>query len=516
MNILSVNTWFLRKFLVFLVLVGLSAFPVHLVAQEKKRIDIEQAAVLETNEQIVANAQRLLGDETMQVRIRHNEILMWCDSAYAYTGTNRVDAFGNVHINQGDTLHLYANKVNYDGDRSFARAIGNVRLENKTTTLFTDTLDYDLASNIGYYDDSGKIVDSTNVLTSQIGRYFVNEDIVWFYQNVEGKNDNYVLISDTVRYNTVSGIFYIQGPTTIRDSLNTIYAEDGWYDSQTGEAQLLKNPLVYNETQQLKGDFIDYNRNVGFGKAKGFVEIIDYDNNVIVKGMNAWYDEVNEIAYMTDSAVFILISKGDSLYLHADTLKTIPDTIKDEKIIKAYYGVRFFRNDLQGKCDSLIYYTRDSTVQMHRNPVIWSETHQLVADLIEMRSHADTPDELHLTNNAFIISKQDSVMFDQVKGKNMIGYIVENKLQRINVDGNGQTIYYARDKGNVIGLNRAESSRISLIFKDSKINRIAFHTMPEGKLTPIPQLSNEERRLSGFDWKEALRPVDKDDIFRRD
>jgi lipopolysaccharide export system protein LptA len=359
-------------------------------------------------------------------------------------------------------------------------------------------------------------VDSTNVLTSQIGRYFVNEDIVWFYQNVEGKNDSYVLTSDTVRYNTVSGIFYIQGPTTIRDSLNTIYAEDGWYDSQTGEAQLLKNPLVYNETQRLKGDFIDYNRNIGFGKAKGFVEIIDYDNNVIVKGMNAWYDEVNEIAYMTDSAVFILISKEDSLYLHADTLKTIPDTIKDEKIIKAFYGVRFFRNDLQGKCDSLIYYTRDSTVQMHRNPVIWSETHQLFADLIEMRSHSDAPDELHLTNNAFIISKQDSVMFDQVKGKNMIGYIVENKLQRINVDGNGQTIYYARDKGNVIGLNRSESSKISIIFQDSKINWIAFYTMPEGKLTPIPQLSNEERRLSGFDWKEAQRPINKDDIFRLD
>ena len=263
MGILRVSFALLRRLPAIVVLVLLAGSVASLSAQERKRIDIEEAESLETNEKIVANAQRLLGN----VRIRHNEILMWCDSAYAYTGTNRVDAFGNVHINQGDTLHLYANMVKYDGDRSFARAIGNVRLVNKTTTLYSDTVDYDLAGNIGYYDDSGKIVDSTNVLTSQIARYFVNEDIVWFYQNVEGRNEDYVLTSDTVRYNTVSGIFYIQGPTHIRDSLNTIYAEDGWYDSRSGEAQLLKNPLVYNETQQMRGNFIDYNRNYGYGKA---------------------------------------------------------------------------------------------------------------------------------------------------------------------------------------------------------------------------------------------------------
>jgi lipopolysaccharide export system protein LptA len=506
---LIVNRTILRCTLA-LLLVAVAGLFENARAQEKKRIEIEEAESLESNEQIVANAQRILGN----VRIRHNEILMRCDSAYAYTGTNRVDAFGNVHINQGDTLHLYARMVKYDGDRSFARAIGNVRLINKTTTLFSDTVDYDMAANIGYYDDFGRIEDSTNVMTSKIARYFLDEDIVWFYQNVEGKNESYVLTSDTVRYNTVSGMFYMQGPTTIRDSVNTVYAEDGWYDSQSGEARLLKNPLIYNESQQIKGDSIDYNRDVGFGQAKGSVEIIDFDNNVIVRGNNAWFDEVNEIAFITDSAVLVMISKEDSLFLHADTLKMIPDTIKDEKIIKAFYGVRFFRSDLQGKCDSLIYFTRDSVVQMHRNPVLWSEVHQLEADLIEMRTRSDAPDELLMTNNSFIISRQDSVMFDQVKGKNMTGFIVENALHRIDVDGNGQTLYYARDKGNVIGLNRAESSKISITFQEGKIHRISFFSMPEGKLTPIPQLSNEERRLPGFDWKESIRPIDKDDIFR--
>lgn len=478
---------------------------------DKKRIDIEQADFLEFNEAIVANAQRLIGN----VRIRHNEVLMWCDSAYAYNGTNRVDAFGNVHINQGDTAHLYADMIYYDGDRSFARAIKNVRLVNKSTTLFSDTVDYDLVPNMGFYDDNGKIIDSTNVLTSQIARYFVDEDIVYFYQNVVGYNDKYRLESDTVKYNTATGIFYIQGPTTIRDSVNTIYAEDGWYDSRTGEAQLLKNPLVYNEKQQMKGDVIDYDRNKGYGKARGMIEIIDIDNNVIVKGRNAWFDEITETAFITDSALFIMVSEGDSLFLHADTLKTVADTIPDEKIIKAFNGVRFYRTDLQGKCDSLVYFSRDSTIQLHREPVLWSEIHQMSADYIEMMTYAPAPDEVHLRNNAFIISRQDSVMFDQVKGKNMTGFIVNEQLDHIFVDGNGQTIYYARDKGNIIGLNRAESSKLAIQFREGKAHRISFLGNPEGKLTPIPQLSDEERHLAGFDWKEKIRPLSREDIFRK-
>lgn len=487
----------------------LASFPAG--AQQKKRVTIEQADLLEINEKIVANAARLLGN----VRIRHNEVLMWCDSAYAYNNTNKVDAFGNVHIMQGDTMHLYAHRAFYNGDASFARAFGDVRLIKKNTTLYSDTVDYDLTNNIGYYDDNGKIVDSTNVLTSQIARYFVDQDIVYFYKNVEGKNEKYTLLTDTVQYNTVTGIFYIEGPTTIRDSSNTIYAEDGWYNSQTGEAQLLKNPLVYNEKQQLRGTIIDYNRATGSGQVKGAIEAIDFEKNTIVKGMNAWYDEKTDAAFVTDSAVFILFDKNDSLYLHADTLRTIPDTLKDEKIIQAYFGVRFYRSDLQGKCDSLVYFTRDSTVQFFREPVLWSENHQLSAHFIEMKSNADTPDEVRLIRDSYVISKQDSLMYDQIKGKNMTGYVIENKLDRIDVDGNGQALYYANDKGKIIGLNRSESAKINIWFREGKIFRINFLSQPEGKLTPLEQVTDEERRLSGFDWKEHLRPASKDDIYRK-
>jgi lipopolysaccharide export system protein LptA len=355
------------------------------------------------------------------------------------------------------------------------------------------------------------------VLTSHIGKYYIDDNMVHFYKNVEGVSEKYTLISDTLKYNTETGRLFIVGPTTIRDSANTLYAEDGWYDSNTGEAELLKNPTVTNEKQQLRASYIKYNEANGDGNATGTVQIEDFDSQVLISGRNATYNETFDIATVTDSAVFMMYSEKDTLFLHADTLRTIPDSVEGERIIKAFYGVRFYRTDLQGICDSLVYFTKDSLVQFHSLPVLWTEIHQLSADFIEMRQFADSPDELHLTNNSFIISRQDSNRYDQVKGKNMVGYVIDNKLNNIEVDGNGQTLYYAREKENeIIGLNRAESSNISIRFREGKIFKIAFLKQPEGTLKPLNQITEEEKKLSGFDWKINLRPLSKHDIFHRE
>jgi lipopolysaccharide export system protein LptA len=480
-------------------------------AQDKKRVEILRAGSLEANERIASNAQRLLDS----VLINHKNILMWCDSAYTYTGTNRVDAFGRVHIKQDDTLHLYANKVFYDGDISFARAWGNVKLINKSTTIYTDTLDYDLAANISYYDDNGKIIDSTTTITSVIGKYYVNDDLLYLLRDVVVFNDDFTLNSDTLTYHTETGRITIQGPTTIRDSANTLYAEKGWYDSNTGEAELLKKPVISNETQNIAANYIRYSKETKSGKALGSVRITDLENSSIILGNIAEYSDLLETAMVTDSAIYMNYNDNDTLYLHADTLRTFPDTIPDEKIVVAYNKVRFFRTDIQGICDSLVYFTRDSVIQLHKFPVLWSEIHQLSAEFIEMKQFTNAPDELHLSRNSFIISKQDSNMYDQIKGKDMIGYIINKKLNNIEVNGNGQTLYYAREKDEIIGLNRAESSKISIRFREGKIYSISFLKAPEGELKPLLGLTEEDKKLKGFDWKIYLRPLSKYDIFER-
>lgn len=497
------NNFIKTAFVSFLMLIFFTGF-----SQEKKKIEILRAELLSRNKNI-PDAQRLLND----VIIRHKGILMYCDSAYSYEKTNRIDAFGHVHINQGDTLHLFANKVFYDGNISFAQAIDSVKLKNKETTLYTDTLDYDMVQNVGYYDCFGKIVDSTNILTSIVGKYFVNKDIADFTDSVVGYNEKYTINSENLQYNMRTKVITFKDSTTIRDSANTLYAEKGWYNTQTGEADLKVNPKIYNEKQILIADYIKYNKANGNGQATGRAHIEDYENRAIIKGNKVTYNKLMDLITATDSAVFISYNDVDSLFLHADTLKSTPDTIEEEKIVTAFYKVRFFRTDLQGVCDSLTYHTIDSLIEMNGNPVIWNEQHQISADFIEMIQHSDAPNEMHLKKNSFIISEQDSGHFDQIKGKYMTGYVIDNQLDHVDVDGNGQTLYYAYEKGSAIGLNHAESSKIAIRLLDGKIKTIAFQTQPSGRLIPLHKLSEGEKTLAGFDWKIWLRPKSRNDIF---
>ena len=436
-----VSSFQYRRFALLLFVLGfVSAFQAE-AQKVKKKIEIERANSYEYNNKIVANAQRILGD----VLISHNNILMWCDSAYSYTDKNVVDAFGRVHILKDDTLNLYADFINYDGDRKFAKARRNVKLENKGTTLTTDSLDFDMNANVGYYQYNGTVTDSANVLTSVIGQYFTQTGMAHFKKNVVATTEKYRMTSDTLIYQVKDKIARIVGPTTIQDDSTTLYTEKGFYNTVTGETRLLKNPKITDRTHNVLADSIYYNKSTGDGRGIGNVHIEDIENRMIIKGNRVLFNEIKNTAQVTDSALFIQYSEKDSLFLHADTLRMVPDTTGvDVRLVKAYYKVKFFRDDMQGKCDSLVYWQKDSTIQLFKEPVIWTGGNQMTARYIEMIKNTAKPDEVKMEGDAFIIAMEpDSIRFNQIKGRDMIGYIRNNELYKILVDGNGQSLYYA-------------------------------------------------------------------------
>jgi len=564
------------KSLALLVFIGLLTFSGKVSAQNRKKVQIINADLGAYDERIVANAQRLLGN----VNITVDGALMWCDSLYSYTN-NTVDAFSNVHIVRGDTLNMYADFIHYDPETKLAKARRNVKLIDKQMTLTTDSLDYSMINDLASYNYSGTVKDSTNVLKSIIGQYYVNEKKAYFKKNVDGVTKDYKIKSDTLIYFTDTKKVFIEGPTTIFNEKDTLYAEYGWYDSMKSYAKLTKKPKIWNAKQKVKADSIYYDKGNGEGLAMGHARIQDIENSIIVVGNRVKYNDITKIASANDSAVLIQYSKTDSLFLHADYLKTMPDTIplkksapdkkiikkpivkklasdslslasknpefqalsksrkdslisgklvgdtlltdslatkppKDARLVLAYHKVRFFRDDMQGKCDSLTYWSKDSTIQMFTSPVIWSNKNQISANYIEMINRSKDPDEIRMKNDAFIISMEDdSLRFNQIKGKNMIGYVRNNELDKIDVSGNGQSNYYARDKNGVIGLNKAESSNISIYMNKGKVKRIAFIKSPDGELKPLGQLEDGDKLLPGFNWQAELRPINKDDIFRR-
>lgn len=563
--------------LILITFIGLLAFSGISQAQTKKKVEILSCDEMNYNERIVANAQRLLGN----VNITVDGALMWCDSLYNYTN-NTVDAFGHVHIVRGDTLNMYADFINYSGNTKLAKARRNVKLIDKQVTLTTDSLDYNMINDMASYNYSGTVKDSTNVLNSLIGQYYVNEKKAYFRTNVDGLTKDYKIKSDTLIYFTNTQKVYIEGPTHIFNEKDTLYAEYGWYDSMKNLANLTKKPSIWNAKQKVKADSIFYDKEKGEGLALGNAHLQDIENSIIVEGNRIEYNDISKIALATDSAVLIMYSEQDTLFLHAEILRTIPDTTtvrkpvqaklpadlsapkkaagnslaavvpeiavtdapvlstdslaatipaltdttlmadstivekpKDARLVLAYRKVRFFRNDLQGKCDSLVYWSKDSTIQLYTDPVIWSKRNQLTAKFIEMINRSKDPDEVKMNDDAFIISMEDdSLRFNQIKGKNMTGFIRKNELYRINVNGNGQSNYYARDKDGIIGLNKAESSNITIYLNNGKVQKITFIKSPEGELKPMANIDEGDKILPGFKWLEDIRPKSKKDIFR--
>lgn len=456
------------------------------------------------------DTKRLLGN----VIFTHGGAKMYCDSAYFYSRKNSLDAYWNVYINQGDTVHLYGDYLHYDGNTKIANVRQNVRLLNRKTKLTTEALDYDLGKRVGYYMDHADIVIEGDSLESKIGYFYTKSDLLDFQDSVIVTTPDYTIYSERMKYNTESKVAFFSEPTEIFGDSSYIYCERGWYDTRADISQLNDNAIVRNKKQTVKGDSLYYEKLSGYGRAVNNVEIIDNEKNVILTGHKGLFYESSEFARLTEKARFIQVASKDSLYLHADTLLSEPDT-SGTKIIKAFYGVRIYKSDLQGKCDSLAYSFADSVIRLYDQPVLWSEDYQISAEYIEIHTENQQAKTMYLQRASFIAGMVDSVKFQQIKGKNMTCHFHNNEIYRIDVNGNGQTVYYPKDENDEVqGANKAECSDMVIRLVDGEINSITLLKNPDATLYPLKKAPMNELILKGFEWLENLRPVDKDDIFR--
>lgn len=473
------------------------------------KVYLEHANTLSFDKDVNADAQFLQGD----VCFRHDSSYMYCDSAYFFETTNSLEAFSNVRMEQGDTLFVYGNYLFYDGNSQIAYLRENVRMENGEVTLFTDSLNYERIPDIGYYFDGGLIVDSLNQLSSYYGQYSPGTKLAVFNDSVRLENPQFTLYSDTLHYDTESKIATILGPSVIVSDSGTIHSSRGWYNTETNTSLLLDRSEVYSGDKVLIGDSISYNKEDGFGEAFGNMCLRDTTNKVMLEGQYGFYNERTDYAFATDSARFLEYSQGDTLYLHADTLEmsTLDSTARE---IKAFYGVRFYRTDMQGVCDSMQFNTQDSILYMYNNPVLWNEQYQIYGDTIEIFMNDSAIDYAHVKQFAFAVQHIDSTYYNQLKGNDLKAYFEGQVVRQIDVEGNAESIFYPLENdGAKIGLNETKSGFLTIWVKENKLDKLKIWPNPVGSLTPIPDLKPEQKTLKDFYWYDYLRPKNKDDIY---
>jgi len=494
-----------------------------LLGQKTKEIVIIHSDIVSVNEILMPGIQILKGE----VILKHDSAVMFCDSAYYNLKEKSFTAFGKIHVQSPtedlmDTVKLWGDSLNYSGREKLARVRSNVRLQKDSMTLYTNNLDYNISEDIGKYIDGGRTVNGEDTLISRQGYYFANEDELFFKEKVQIFNPKYTMLSDTLKHNTKKKISYILGPTNIVSTdtaTNYIYCENGWYNHNKDVAQFNKNALLVNGKQTLKGDSLYYDRKKSMGKAFNNVTAIDSSQNVLLLGDIGEHHELTGQSLMTKNALFIQVQKGDSLFLHADTLLSIKDTLMTKTdtteftIIKGYRKVKLFKSDFQAKCDSLIYTTLDSTIEMHNGPVMWSGKNQITARFVKIHTKNDEISQVFINDDALIVSESDTANFDQIKGKNMVAFFKANKLSKIDVKEEGALIYFGRDKDKLVGINKLTCKDMMIYMSKNEVDTIWFYTNPEGTLYPPNYLPAEDLKFENFVWYGKHRPKTKNDVF---
>ena len=457
------------------------------------------------------------------VKLRKGGMFMYCDSAYFYEVTNSVEAFGNVRMEQGDTLFVFADYLDYSGlDQMailYADAGKKVRLRNRDVTLTTDIFNYDMEAGIGFYDVGGELTDKQNRLTSRRGEYNTHTKQSFFNDDVHlvsrSENDVLTINTDALEYNTYTRIAELVSPSEIINKDGTIFTSSGRYNTVTNIADLYeRSTVVTNKGNTLTGDTLVYNRNTQRGWAYGNMVLVDTTRKTTLSGNYGFYDEVRDSAFVTGRALVKEYSRSDTLYLHGDSIEAYVDLADSTKVTNAYHRVRFYRTDIQGLCDSLSLTERDSMMWMYRSPVIWNGERQVSGNQINVHMADSTVDWARLPRTGVLAEHIAEDCYNQLSGNDMTVWMADSTVRRLYTEGNVEVIVFPMESDSTYNkFAHVESSYMDSYFSDNQVETIHFWPETTSKITPLYLAKRNSYFLPKFVWLEDLRPYAWFDVF---
>ncbi len=464
-----------------------------------------------------------------------------CDSAVFNHRTNIIEAFGNVHINDNDSIHTYAQYLKYVGIDRIAYLKKDVRLTDKKGTLFTNDLEYNLRTGIANYRNGGRVVNGTTILTSQDGTYYADTKDVIFKKKVRFQDENTNIITDSLLYNMNTGIATFIAPTHIVSKDGSIVdTKSGTYNLKTGEAIFYDRTTYRDSTHSITGDKMAFDKASGIVQVDGNGRLVDSVNNVILVGNSILLNTQQNSFLASRKPVMILYRNGDSTYVAADTLFsglrkydslerrviTKGDTLKKTMAVEAkkdtavryflaFHHVRIFNDSLQAVSDSLHYSTIDSTFKLFNDPVVWNNNTQVKGDTMYLYLANQKPQRLYVFNNSIVINKTSDGLYNQMSGRTLNGYFKEGNIDYIRMKGSpAESVFYPQDDDSAyVGMNRSSGDQIDMYFVNKELNKIKFVNNVDGTLYPIRQVPHDQKELKNFKWLDSRRPKNKLELF---
>lgn len=447
-------------------------------------------------------------------RMKDNVVLVqgnttiYCDSARVNTITNSAKAYGHVRIiDNVDPIDISSDYLEYDGNERMAKLRRNVIMKDDSVTLYTDSLNYNRLTEVGNYFNGGKLVDATNVLTSDFGFYLARTKEAEFYKEVDMANPDFKLKTDTLFYNTTTSEARTKGKTLgITADADTLNTDNGLlYNKQRMYSEIyegnIRNADVYIEADTIVAD--DASK---IYSASQNIEMLSKADSLTIFGDKGIYKKLLKEAIVYENAYLRKMTEGDSLFISADTLYSNQYDPLD-KYLTAYHDVKMFKSNMQGVADSVSYSFSDSTIYMYKNPAIWAENSQLTADSINIEVRENKIHKMNLNINSFVIQQDSALNFNQVRGKSMEVYFDGGFIRKTDVNGNGESIYHIREATGAMSMNKMKCSNMALYFDRNAVTEIRTYKEVDGQVKPQLEIAPIDKKLRGFAWLEDRRPT---------
>ena len=481
-----------------------------------------------------------------KVHVRQEKTDFYADSAIINEIDNSLEAFGNVHINDADSIHTYAQYLKYLGKEKKAFLKKRVKLTDGKGELTSEELEYDVTLKIGTYLQGGKLINKKTKLTSTEGYYYGDTKDVIFKRKVILLDPEYKVLTDTLQYNTSTEIATFISPTTIYSDSGrrTIKTRQGFFDMKNKKGILNKRSVVDDSTYTFTADdmYVDDSTKLDEFRGNAVYRGKDTAEGFDMIANNIKTNRKKDILLATQKPLLIIKQGKDTIYVSADTLysarltdllksrkvpfvrdslpkKNLSDTTKSSdssnKYLEAYFNVRIFSDSLQATCDSLFYSLQDSVFRMFRNPTVWAKDNQITGDTIYLYVKNKKPERMFVFENAMTLSKLDSTSYyNQLKGTTINALFIDGQINSMRAKGNAENVYYGQDEQKrFIGVNKSTADIIDVLFDENKPKRVSFLRNLDGTMYPMHQVNHEDIKIRGFKWLDAIRPKTKFEIF---
>lgn len=418
-------------------------------------------------------------------------------------------------------FNLRADTLGFNTETRVVTFLGPTLITADSARIYTERGYYDTENNTAAFTRNAQYLKGEQQATADTIRYDGRRKSYQLEGNARFEEGPRIATADMIIYDEANDKSTLIGNARYQDEKQDILADEIVYDAKNEVYSTRGRSIISDPPQILEADQVDYSQDRGLGIALGNVIWRDTSAELTIACERAEYDRKSDYLKASggrnDRPLLITVIDGDSLFMASDTLFAMrADTLEGDssRLLRAFYDVRIYKSNLQAICDSLSYSTVDSTFRLFKTPLVWADTTQFSADTVNMFLKDKKLDRIYLLSNSFIVNSPDELFFNQIKGKNITAFFAEDKLSRMSVIGNAESVYYARDEqGAYVGVNKTVCSEMMLFFTDNQIDKIKFYAEPKAEMKPMRQANHQELQMAGFFWEKQARPASLDDLF---